>query len=217
MPNNTLSPITPFDNIKIASNESVDFYPLNRAFNRLYNAANNVVSSASATYTMTDIPYTTYTDYGYSKFASTMTSSDNLNIISSELLSSYIESVSLSSSLEYIENNSFKVCSGNGSIIDGIQFKIGYSPIISGTTSFFGASSIINTNTISFSAEAFTSLPIVSVQILDGSGNADKFNHKYIISNVSTSSFTYSVYTQKLDSIIPSKDKYYLSWLAIGV
>lgn len=226
--------LTPFNSIEIASNESVDYYALNRSLFRLYDTMSTVTSTLTAPYSnLANVPYATENYPGFVTFTDRLSGQYDNKIISTNVISSYIDTVSLTASTPtYIDGNvqtdrKFYIPSGGGQLIDGLKIQYNYATILAAANSnnyyTVSLSSHVFSGTINFDTSniysKFTQTPHILINILDNKDNitTPKFGYKYTLSNETSAGFNYNLYIYKLASATTIKNKFYISWMAIGV
>lgn len=215
------TPITDFKNIKIASNESIDYYALNRAFNKIYDVATIVSGNVNTPYTGS-IPYATLNSPGFVQFTATSAVSgisDN-KIISADTMYKFINSESLSatatSSFPAV-NPQFFLTSGGGQLLNNVTFQYGYTVAASATYTDV-QTRVLTVPFVTTGYMAFTHVPHLVYQLMDADVNRSFFTHQTILSSIAVTGFNIIIHTQQHAAYpIATKSEFYLTWLAIGV
>jgi len=213
-----MTSVIPFKNLQVASNDSIDYYVLNRVFDRTYDFINTVSGNVNVAFSpLSSIPYATTSTQGFVQYCENITDNNDL-IISSSQLSSYIQSdyntVSTSSNIA----TDLYVTSGYNKLINGLKMQFGHQLVntASSSSTFQSLSGAVSFNIDTPSQYQISTTPIILFQMID---NIDHLNYKYRykIYNASSSGFTYTVDVTNNTLEIINKSNFYISWLAIGV
>lgn len=210
--------VIPFKNLQVSSNDSIDYYQLNRVLDRTYDFLQTVSGNVNVAFSpVSSIPYATTTTPGFVKYCENITDSNDL-IISSQQVSSYIQSdfntVAASSNI----GTDLYVTSGYNKLINGMKIQFGHQLVNTAASSsvFQSLSGTISFNVDVPSQYQLISLPVILFQILD---NVDhlKYKYRYKIYNATDSGFEYTVDVTNNTVDIINKSNFYVSWCAIGV
>jgi hypothetical protein len=227
--------ITSFENIKIASNEPIDYYTLNRVYSRLYDAAVTVSSNVNIPLSGT-LPYATMNSPGFVQFTETSAVSAvyNNNIISANAMNTFMNNIALTAINTATLSTSgvavFLVTSGGGQLFNNMKFQYGYTSVPGSARSIVFPRVGVNTVIIPFITsdmyKAFTQTPHIMYQILDNNIipylNIKALSHLVEVSDITVSGCTAIITTGALGGTLPgdwslSAFDYYLTWLAIGI
>lgn len=210
--------IIPFKNLQVASNDSIDYYQLNRVFDRTYDFSQTVSGNVSVAFSpLSSIPYATTTTPGFVKYSQDITDANDL-VISSQQISAYIQSdfntVITSSNI----GTDLYVTSGYNKLINGLKIQFGHQLIntASSSSTFQSLSGTVVFNTDVPTQYEISTLPVILFQIID---NVDhlKYKYRYKLYNATSNGFEYTVDVTNNTIDVINKSNFYISWLAIGV
>lgn len=196
--------IIPFKNIAIASNESFDYYTINRAFTRTYDMITDVsgyVTDVGAP--LVGIPYAALDNQGFAQFTNTISGISNNKIIATNEMLSFVNNRALSGT------PAGNRTTGAGYLLNDIKYQYGYATLASSPTL---STRTINITFNNINIPAFTQTPRLMYQLYV---NASNFNNKILIKDCTNIGATIIIHN---NSIISGFLSYgYIIWLAIGV
>jgi hypothetical protein len=229
------TPLIPFKNVQIASNESIDYYTLNRSFTRLYDAITTASGNATnVTSVPSTIPYSTLDSAGFVTFTDTVSGISNNKVISVKGINDYINSTALTSlsSQTIVSHNAavFEFTSGAGILLNNIKFQYGYKkiplrsnlfPFAFGDLPYEYAAGHVQTVDISYintGSKKFTYTPHIMYQICDSSESITNYRWNCTITNATTGGCSIHIHITEYGSNKKfDKQEYYLTWLALGI
>jgi len=207
-----------FKNLQVASHHSLDYYILNRVFDRTYDFLTTVSGNVNVEFTpLSDIPYATTSTLGFVKYCENISDLNDL-VISSNQVSSYIQNdyntVSTSSNI----GTDLYVTSGYNKLLNGLKMQFGHQLIntASSSSTFQSLSGTVTFNVNTPSHYEISTLPVILFQIIDNTDHL-KYKYRYKIYNADSNGFTYTVDVTNNTTEIINKSNFYISWLAIGV
>lgn len=213
-----MNDIIDFKSLQLGSNDSIDYFQLNRVLDRTYDFLQTVSGNVSVAYSpLSSIPYATENSLGFVQFSENFPQSNDF-VISSTQISSYIVNEFSTSSTSSSIASDLYITSGYNKLLNGLKLQFGNFLIDTSASSanVQTYSPTINFNNMSDSEYDFTFTPILLIQIIDNK-DFNKYKYKYNIFNISNEVFDICLNIENVSGQTIAKSNFYISWLAIGV